>query len=498
MNTLLRSARLGRNAAPYDVLVSAGRVARVRESITAEPGWEVVDLDGRFVLPGLWDHHVHFDQWTLARERVDLSGAESAAATARLVAERLRTRPPEGELPLVGYGFRDAMWADRPHRDLLDAAAPDVAHIPVVLISGDLHSCWLNSAAARRYGWAEHASGVLRESEWQPILADVNRLPPEVLDAWAAKSAAAAAARGVVGVVELEAPWQLDAWIRRVRGGNRALRVACGVWPSHLEEAIERGLRSGEVIHGTDGLVEMGPFKVITDGSLNTRTAYCHDPYPGLEGDAHPHGMLLVPPEELVPLMERAWRAGLRPAVHAIGDRANSLALDAFERVGARGTIEHAQLLDEADLGRFAALGVVASVQPEHAMDDRDVADHHWAGRTGRGPSPSARCLRPAPGWCWAPTPRWLRWTRGSRSPPPSTAAVTAASPGILSTRSRSPKRSRPPPVTGGRTWPKATRPTWWSPTTTHTRAGPCGRCRSPPRCSRAGGPGARTDHGGC
>ncbi|MFC7715959.1 amidohydrolase family protein [Nonomuraea recticatena] len=96
MNTLLRSARLGRNAAPYDVLVSAGRVARVRESITAEPGWEVVDLDGRFVLPGLWDHHVHFDQWTLARERVDLSGAESAAATARLVAERLRTRPPEG------------------------------------------------------------------------------------------------------------------------------------------------------------------------------------------------------------------------------------------------------------------------------------------------------------------------------------------------------------------------------------------------------------------
>ncbi|MEU4330936.1 amidohydrolase [Nonomuraea dietziae] len=384
MNTLLRSARLGRNAAPYDVLVAAGRVARVRESITAGPGWEVVDLDGRFVLPGLWDHHVHFDQWTLARERVDLSGAESAAATARLVAERLRTRPPEGELPLVGYGFRDAMWADRPHRDLLDAAAPDVAHVPVVLISGDLHSCWLNSAAARRYGWADHASGVLRESEWQPILADVNRLPPEVLDAWAAKSAAAAAARGVVGLVELEAPWPLDAWIRRVRGGNRALRVACGVWPSHLEEAIERGLRSGETIPGTDGLVEMGPFKVITDGSLNTRTAYCHDPYPGLEGDAHSHGMLLVPPEELVPLMERAWGAGLRPAVHAIGDRANGLALDAFERVGARGTIEHAQLLDEADLGRFAALGVVASVQPEHAMDDRDVADHHWAGRTGR------------------------------------------------------------------------------------------------------------------
>jgi predicted amidohydrolase YtcJ len=72
------------------------------------------------------------------------------------------------------------------------------------------------------------------------------------------------------------------------------------------------------------------------------------------------------------------------PAVHAIGDEANRLALDAFETVGTGGRIEHAQLLLDADVARFAALGVTASVQPEHAMDDRDVADHYWAGRTGR------------------------------------------------------------------------------------------------------------------
>ncbi|MGP3914425.1 amidohydrolase [Nonomuraea sp. 10N515B] len=381
-STLVRAARLGRDDTFGDVLLLGGRVARIGPSIPAEPGWEVVNVDGRMVLPGLWDHHVHFDQWTLARQRLDLSGASSAAQAVRLVAERLRAKPPEAGLPLVGYGFRDALWPDTPHRDLLDAVTP--SDVAVVLVSGDLHCCWVNSAAARRYGHADHPTGILRETEWQPIGEELADLPAPLLDGWAREATAAAAARGVVGVVELEAPWSLDAWVRRVRDGNRMLRVACGVWPGRLDEAISRGLRTGDVIPGTDGLVEMGPFKVITDGSLNTRTAYCHHPYPGLEKGEHPYGMLLVPPDDLVKLMSKAWSHGLRPAVHAIGDHANTLALDAFEQVGARGSIEHAQLLDRSDLDRFAALGVVASVQPEHAMDDRDVADQVWAGRTDR------------------------------------------------------------------------------------------------------------------
>ena len=94
--------------------------------------------------------------------------------------------------------------------------------------------------------------------------------------------------------------------------------------------------------------------------------------------------MLTIPPAELMSLLELAVGVGFEVAVHAIGDEANSLALDAFAATGAVGSIEHAQLLAERDVPRFAALGVVASVQPEHAMDDRDVADHHWHGRTGR------------------------------------------------------------------------------------------------------------------
>lgn len=131
-------------------------------------------------------------------------------------------------------------------------------------------------------------------------------------------------------------------------------------------------------------LLTVGPYKVITDGSLNTRTAYCYDEYPGLEGQPDSRGMLTVPPHELIPLMRRASDAGIMPTVHAIGDHANTLVLDAFEQLGITGRLEHAQLLAQADVARFAALGVVASVQPEHAMDDRDVADRHWAGRTDR------------------------------------------------------------------------------------------------------------------
>ncbi len=127
----------------------------------------------------------------------------------------------------------------------------------------------------------------------------------------------------------------------------------------------------------------MGPFKVITDGSLGTRTAAM------TSGE----GVLAYAFDDLVAMVRRAADAGLVPAVHAIGDRANTLALDVFETVGVRGSIEHAQLLVDTDVERFARLGVAASVQPEHAMDDRDIADLHWAGMTERA-FPLASLLR--------------------------------------------------------------------------------------------------------
>ena len=120
----------------------------------------------------------------------------------------------------------------------------------------------------------------------------------------------------------------------------------------------------------------MGPLKVITDGSLGTRTAFCHDPYP--DGG---HGLLEVPPATLAEVLERGRRLGFANAVHAIGDAALGHVLDAFEALGVTGRIEHAQLATDADVARMGRLGVVASIQPEHMLDDRELIALYWAGR---------------------------------------------------------------------------------------------------------------------
>ena len=381
---LLAGARLIGRAEPVDVLVRGGRIARLgpvgslADALGAGPV-ERVDLDGRTLMPGLWDAHTHLTQWALARERLDVSTATSAAHAVRLVVERLADRPPRPGTALIGYGFRDGLWPDAPTSALLDAVAGST---PVVLVSGDLHCAWLSTAGLAYLGVGEHPTGVLREEEWLPVMGEVDRAPEGLADALVAEAVQHAATLGVVGVVDLEIADNVDVWRRRSAGAAPAARIRAGVWEAYLDHVLREGLQTGDPLTA-DGLVTQGPFKVVTDGSLNTRTAYCHDPYPGASG-AQAHGILAVPPERLVPLLEQANRHGLRVAVHAIGDAANTLALDAFAATGARGAVEHAQLLSAADVRRFAELDIVASVQPEHAMDDRDVADRHWAGRTGR------------------------------------------------------------------------------------------------------------------
>ncbi|MCA5891863.1 amidohydrolase family protein [Isoptericola sp. NEAU-Y5] len=383
---LLTDARLaGRPAVPVDVLLDDGRVvavapagARGRPAVVAA---ERVDLGGRTVVPGLWDAHTHLTQWALVRHRLDVSWATSAAHAADLVRDRLdRAAAPTGGQPLVGYGFRWATWPDEPTAALLDVVAGDV---PVVLLSGDLHSAWVSTAGLRFLGLGDHPTGLLREEEWMAASPRIVTLDDGVADALVADAARAAAARGVVGVVDFEVEDNLTAWRRRVAGGWDGLRVRAGVWEQHLDAVLDAGLRDGDpLVAGTD-LVRQGPLKVISDGSLNTLTAYCFDAYHGHAGPGA-HGILNSPTDHLAPLMARAAAGGLRCAIHAIGDRANALALDAFEASGARGSVEHAQLVRRDDVARFAALGVTASVQPEHAMDDRDVAEELWPGRTER------------------------------------------------------------------------------------------------------------------
>lgn len=327
-----------------------------------------IDVDGRWALPGLWDQHVHMGQWAITSRRLQVTDAQSAAE----VAGRCRDAIDPAE-PLLGFGFHDALWQDIPTTMLLDEACGE--H-PVVLVSGDLHCCWANSAALRRYGMP-HTDDLLREEPAFELQRRISAIPDETLDRWVDEAARAAAARGVVGIVDMEMTWNQDPWRRRMAAGFDHLRVRASVYPQWLDQAVALGMRSGEV-DPDHPLLETGPFKIITDGSMNTRTAFCLDPYPG--GDSV--GGLSFREDDIRTMMATATSGGLWCAVHAIGDAANRVVLDAFAATGARGRIEHAQLLADADVARFAELGVIASVQPQHLLNDRFVADDVWRGRT--------------------------------------------------------------------------------------------------------------------
>ena len=356
------------------------------ETALASP--EVVDLRGRCVLPGLNDAHVHFPTWALAQREVRLEGT----ATLEEAVERVRAAVPRVAPGtwLRGRGWRSADWSPsvEPTRHALDAVTGET---PTALLARDSHSLWLNSAAlARANGNLEvhggvvevdergEPTGVLREeSAWHFRDNVLEIQDDEYLDAMRA-GLRVAAARGVTAVHDK------DGWLGAFRFWQRLHSeeaLTLRVWQSLPHEHVER-LAQVDASSGLgDDRLRLGYLKVFMDGTLGSQTARM------LDGS----GVEITSRAELAEIIRRAARAGFPVAVHAIGDGANRDALDAFEETraewaprGLRQRIEHAQILADEDLPRFAALGVAASVQFSHAPSDRDVADRFWAGETHR------------------------------------------------------------------------------------------------------------------
>jgi predicted amidohydrolase YtcJ len=355
---------------------------------TALPSPDRVDLGGRCVLPGFNDAHVHFPTWALARREVRLEGATSFEETLQRVRDAIDS-VPSGHW-LRGSGWRSGDWspAVEPTRQALDEIAGDV---PVALAARDYHSLWLSSAALAAAkgdlqvdgGVVEldedgQPTGVLREqSAWR--FEDRYLVTPddEFVDAMR-EGVKIAAARGITAVHDkdgaLGAP---RLWQRLADEEALTLRVWQSLPYEHLVSLVELGFRAGV----GDDLLRIGYLKAFMDGTLGSQTARL------LDGS----GVQITSREELAEIVRTAARAGWPVAVHAIGDLANREALDAFEEtqdewapLGLRQRIEHAQLLTEEDVGRFAEVGVAASVQFSHATSDRDIAERFWAGNTER------------------------------------------------------------------------------------------------------------------
>ena len=375
MTFLLRGARvvdLDRGGSlPVDVRIRDGVIIEVGPDLGAA-GERVLDGRGGWLIPGLWDKHLHFGQLVRSSTWLDVAGLPGPEAVAARVAV---AQPAAG--PLIGFGYRSAGWARTGTVAELDAVTGDRV---TVLISGDAHTGWLNSAALRAFGLAPR-TGPLEEDDWFAIMGRLGCLPgSEPTPAAEAATAATLASRGLTGIVDFEfTDAHLD-WPRRIAAGLETLRVRTAVYPHQLDDVLAAGLRTGDPLPGGAGLATMGPLKVISDGSMSTRTAWCCEPYLGDGG----HGAPNLTAAELTALLRRSADGGLAVAVHAIGDRANAAALDAFATTGAWGSVEHAQLLRRADVPRFAALGLVASMQPAHLLDDRTTAETLWGDRTDR------------------------------------------------------------------------------------------------------------------
>ncbi len=355
----------------------------VHETALASP--ETVDLGGRCVLPGFTDAHVHFPTWAIAQTEVRLDGARSLAEAL----DRIRTADRRTGTWLRGHGWRDADWPDGrpPTRHDLDALEPNR---PAVMVSKDYHALWLNSTALAlaggdldvpggvvvRDGQGEPTGLLYEEAAWRFKERHVEVAAGEYVEAMRA-GVRIANARGVTCVHDKDG-WlgALGLWQRLAEQSSLALRVWQSVPHDLLPQLSDLSWRSGL----GSRLLRLGYLKVFMDGTLGSQTAWM------LDGS----GVRITSGEELESIVRAAAAAGWPVAVHAIGDGANRAALDAFERsrdawepLGLRQRIEHAQCLAPEDVSRFGALGVAASVQFTHAPSDEQLAKRFWPDRLG-------------------------------------------------------------------------------------------------------------------
>ncbi len=357
----------------------------VREGVT-----EVLELEGRLVVPGFNDAHTHIFSVGAALEKVDLAGVAGLEEFARRVGERVKTLQP-GEW-VIGRGWDQGLLpgGQWPTREVLDRVAPD--H-PVLLSRVDSHSLLVNSIVLR-------ASGITRDTpdpEGGEIVRDADGEPTGVLkenamglvhqpeqspeeqrrDNLRHLRAALAEARrlGVTSITYFNDG--LAEFEELAAAGELTLRVDVGLpltdQPDQLAHYRELRARWRD-----DPLIRIGALKGFIDGTLGSSTAAMLEPY---SDNPESRGTLVMSAEELAAQVAAADRDSFQVAIHAIGDRGVRLALDAIEAAreanGARDSrhrVEHIQVLDPQDLPRFAALGAVASMQPTHCISDKRYA----------------------------------------------------------------------------------------------------------------------------
>jgi len=366
---------------------------------------ELVDLRGKTVVPGFIDAHIHLLQTAYRAYYIDASGSASEDAVAEVVRQRASSIP-KGQWILGGQWDKN-VWSGTqfPTKASLDVAAPE--H-PVALWSKDGHVLWVNSQALQRAGITAETpnptnGAIVRDGEGEPtgILEEqeatelvyrvIDRRDPGLTRVLVQRALAELQRSGITTIHDIEEKdaFQLFQELRDERA--LGVRVQMILPRKMLPEIRAMGLRTGF----GDDMLRLGGIKIFADGTLGSQTAAMLESFEESPGN---RGILAIPEAVMKETVSAAAEMGVSIAIHAIGDRAARVALDAIElaqrHLANSGTpsplprlryrLEHVQLIAPEDLERMRRLGVIASVQPFHAVADRDIAERYWGKRHRR------------------------------------------------------------------------------------------------------------------
>jgi len=368
-------------------IVGVGTQATIQKQFRA-PEDQQVDLQGRLVLPGFHDAHLHFWGGAKIQRELDLGGLKSLEAVLEKVRQAVKkTRPGEW---IIGRGWDHELWPEKrlPNRRMLDAISRE--HL-IYLKRVDGHAAWVNSPVLRVLRYTRHTPDppggkIQRDRYGRPtgILFDkafslLDRLIPEPTysekKTLIRQAIQQANQLGITSITDNSPDEIYRIYADLYQSGDLTLRVHFFFYYPASFDTLKQLLQQ---VPPVAEFLQVGPIKLFADGSLGSRSAYLLQPYRDDPGNT---GLPQHPFQELLNLVRSVDEAGFQVGIHAIGDGAVREVLDVFAALAEerpdptrRWRIEHAQVVDSVDFARFQQLGVIASMQPSHC-----ITDLHWA-----------------------------------------------------------------------------------------------------------------------
>ena len=359
----------------------------------------LVDLEGKVVIPGLIDAHIHLQHYALSLQRVNCETSNRKSCLVRVAEQAKGTKPGDW---IIGHGWNQNDWPEGfGDASQLDEIAPNN---PVYLSAKSLHAAWVNSLALQKASIDSHTpdppggriglhengtpSGLLFETAMS-LVSDSIPKPSVSHVAKAIKEAQGKLMKmGITGVHDFDRRTCFVALQELNQSGMLRLRVTKSIPMELLQQAVDLGLQTGF----GDEFLRIGSLKLFADGALGPRTAAMLLPY---EGEPENRGLLILDAEDIVDIGSKAVENGISLAVHAIGDAANHEVLQAFEQLRnleqklhaenkfpLRHRVEHVQVIHPDDIPRLLELDLIASMQPIHATSDYPMADRYWGTRS--------------------------------------------------------------------------------------------------------------------